>query len=154
MSKEISNFQIENAIDNIGDEDLNSNFVVVFPSNRMNKFINHSAMISSKKGKYAFVIANTDSKEKGGTHWWSIIDTEPKTDTFFFDSFGIDGLKHFIVQDDRKLIERVLFGTKTMTRTDNKIILRNIRLNLNACKNLSVEELNLTGIRDQQLYNY
>ena len=60
MSKGISNFQIENAIDNIGDEDLNNNFLGVFPSNRMNKFINHSAMISSKKGKYPFVIANTD----------------------------------------------------------------------------------------------
>ena len=40
MNKGISNFQIENAIDNIGDEDLNNNFVGVFPSNHMNKFIN------------------------------------------------------------------------------------------------------------------
>ena len=99
MSKEISSFQIENAIDNIGDEDLNNDFVVVFPSNCMNKFTNHSAMISSKKGKYPFAIANTDSSEKGRTHWSSILDIEPKTDVFFFDSFGIDGLKHFIVQD-------------------------------------------------------
>ena len=96
------NFQIENAIDNIGDENLNNNFVGVFPSNRMNKFINHSAMISSKKGKYPFVIANTDSSEKGGTHRWSILDIEPKADIFFFDSFGIDGLKHSIVRDYRK----------------------------------------------------
>ena len=64
MIKGISNVQIENAIENIGDEDLNDNFVGVFPSNRMSKFINHSAMISSKKGKYPFVIANTD-REKG-----------------------------------------------------------------------------------------
>ena len=40
MNKGISNFQIENVIDNIGDEDLNNNFVGVFPSNHMNKFIN------------------------------------------------------------------------------------------------------------------
>ena len=64
MSKGISNFQIENAIDNIGGEDLNNNFVGVFPSNRMNRFIDHSVMICSKKGKYPFVIANTDSSEK------------------------------------------------------------------------------------------
>ena len=31
----------------------------------MNKFINHSAMISSSKGKYPFIIANTDTSEKG-----------------------------------------------------------------------------------------
>ena len=100
-------------------------FVDVFLSNRMSKFINHSAMIPSKNGKFPFVIANTDSSEKGGTHWWSILDIEPKTDIFFFDSFGIDGLKHFIVQDDRKIIEKVLFGTEKMTRTDSKITLCN-----------------------------
>ena len=55
----------------------------------------------------------------GGTHWWSILDIEPKTDIFFFDSFGIDGLKHFIKQDDRKIIEKILFGIEKMTRTVN-----------------------------------
>ena len=41
MRRGISNFQIENAIKNIGNEDLDDNFVGVFPSNPMNKFINH-----------------------------------------------------------------------------------------------------------------
>ena len=40
LSKVISNVQIENAIENIEDNDLNDNFVGVFPSNRMSKFIN------------------------------------------------------------------------------------------------------------------
>ena len=60
---------------------------------------------------------------------------------FFFDSFGLDGLKHFIIQDDRNVIEKILFGTEKMTRTDNKITLCNISFNLNNCKNLSTEEL-------------
>ena len=111
ISKGVSNFQIENAIKNIRDEDLDDNFVSVFPSNHINKFINHVATISEKQGKYSFIIANTDSSEKGGIHWWSILDIEPKTDIFFFDSFGLDGLKHFIMQDDRNVIEKVLFGT-------------------------------------------
>ena len=58
MIKGISNVQIPNAIRNIGDEDLNDNFVGVFPSNHLNKFINHAAMISEKQVKYPFVIAN------------------------------------------------------------------------------------------------
>ena len=66
MIKSISNVQIENAIENIEDDDLNDNFVSVFPSNRMSKFINHSAVISSEKGKYLFVIASADSSEKAG----------------------------------------------------------------------------------------
>ena len=59
----ISNFQIENAITNVGDDDLISSFVGVFLSNYMNKFIDHPAMVSSK-GKYPFIIANTDSSNK------------------------------------------------------------------------------------------
>ena len=59
--------------------------------------------------------------------------------TFF--SFGIDGLKNFIIQDDRKVIEKILFATKQMTRTDNKITLANVKFNLNACKNLTKREL-------------
>ena len=56
-------------------------------------------MISSK-GKYPFIIANTDSSEKPGMHWCSILDIEPKTNIFFFDSFDLDALKHFIMQED------------------------------------------------------
>ena len=140
MSKGISNLQNENTIENLEGNDLNNNFVGVFLSNCMNKFINHSA-ISSKKGKYPFVIASTNSSEKGGTHWWSILDIEPKTDIFFFDSFEIDSLKHLIVQDHKKIIQKILFGTEKMTRTDCKITLCKIQFNLNAYEHLSKKEL-------------
>ena len=102
-----SNFQIEDAIKNIGEKDLIDNFVGVFTSNYMNKFIDHAAMISDK-GKYPFIIANTDSSDKSGDHWWSILDIEPKTDIFFFDSFGLDGLSHFIVQDEKPVVEKIV----------------------------------------------
>ena len=60
---------------------------------------------------------------------------------FFFDRFGVDGLKSFIIQDDKKVIEKILFETEQLTRTDNKITLVNMKFNLNACKNLSKREL-------------
>ena len=50
MSNGISNFQIKEAFKNIGDEDIENNFVGVFPSNHMNKFIAHKLIISEKKG--------------------------------------------------------------------------------------------------------
>ena len=120
---------------------MDDNFVGVFPSNHINKFINHVAMISEKQGKYSFIIANTDSSEKGGIHWWSILDIEPKTDIFFFDSFGLDGLKHFIIRDGRNVVEKVLFETEKMTKTDKRITYFNKRFNFNTYKNLSVQEL-------------
>ena len=103
----ISNFQIENAIQNIRDNDLIDNFVGVFFSNYMIKFIDYASMISDK-GKYSFIIANTDNSEKPGVHWWSILDIEPKTDIFYLILLVLDGLNHFIVQDDKPIVEKIL----------------------------------------------
>ena len=141
MAKGISNFKIAKVFKEMEDEDIKNNFVAVFPLNFMNEFINHAAMISEKKGKYPLIIANTDSSSKRETHWWRIFYIEPKIDIFFFDSFGLDGLRHFITQDDKKVIEKILFATEKMTKTDNKITLVNVKFNLNACKNLSKKVL-------------
>ena len=86
----------------------------------MNKFIDHKMMISEKKGKHPFLIPNTDSSSKEEIYWWRMLDIETKTDIFFFDTFGLDGLKAFIIQDDKRVIEKILFGTEQMTRTNNK----------------------------------
>ena len=48
-SRGISSFRIQNSIANIGDDDLTNNFVDVFPSNYMNKFIDHAALMKEKK---------------------------------------------------------------------------------------------------------
>ena len=55
------------------------------------------------------------------------MDIEPRVD-FFFYSFGVDGLKSFIMQDDKKAIEKILLVTEQLTKTDNKITLVNINL--------------------------
>ena len=108
----------------------------------MNKFINHAAMISDK-GKYPFIIANVDSSGKPGVYWWSILDIEPRNDIFFFDSFGLGGLKYFIIQDYKKIIDKILLGIEQMDKTDKKITLCKIKFNLGACKELTKEEKQL-----------
>ena len=95
-------------------------------------------------GKYPFIIANTDDSEKDGTYWWSILDIEPRTDIFFFfffDLYGLDGLKHLIIQDDRKIIDKILIGIDKMDRTDKKITLCKIKFSLSACKELTEDEI-------------
>ena len=94
------------------------------------------------------MVANTDNSSKSRTHWWSVLDIEPKADIFFSNSFDVDGSKNFIIQDDKKAIGKILFGTDKMKRIDDKMTLVNIRFNLNAWKNLSqkeLEALNNTG---------
>ena len=55
MSSGISNFQIEEAFKNIVDNDINNNFVAVFPWKHMNKFIDQKLMISEKKGNISLL---------------------------------------------------------------------------------------------------
>ena len=121
-------------------EDLSENFVGGFPSNYMNKFINHAAMISDR-GKSPFIIANTGASNKPGIHWWNILDIEQRTDIFFFDSFGLYGLKHFIITDDKPIFDKIVLGIEQMNRSDDKITLCKIKFNLAACKELTKKEI-------------
>ena len=130
----ISNFQIEEAFKKINDEDLLDNFVEVFPSNYMNKFINHAAMIEDS-GKFPVIIANTDASNKPGVHWWSILDIEPRTDIFFFDSYRLEGLKHFIIQDDKPIVDKILLEIEKMDKSENKITLCKIKFKKNKKNN-------------------
>ena len=60
---------------------------------------------------------------------------------FFFDSFGLDSLKHFIIQGNRKIIDKILIGIEQINKTDQKITLCKIKFNLCACKELSKKEI-------------
>lgn len=111
-------------------------------------------MISESKGKIPYLIANTDSSNEPRTHWWSVLDIEPKTDIFFLDSFGLDCLKEFVIQDDQKIIEKILFGIEKLTRTDDKITLVNIKFNLHACLNLSKKEIENLSDRARKFFHF
>ena len=82
MLKGISNFQIENAIKSVNDKDLPNNFVDVFPSNKMTRFMVYKQLINQKTGKYPFLISNTDNSTKDSEHWRSILDIYPKKTCF------------------------------------------------------------------------
>lgn len=56
------------------------------------------------------LVSNMDRYDKQGTHWWSILDLHPKKEVFSFNTFGLKGLKHFIMQGDIKIINQILYG--------------------------------------------
>ena len=79
----ISNETIVNFFENETDVDLTINFVGVFPSNYVTKFISfHEMMI--EKNRYPFIIMNTDRSDKNGTYWWSFLDLHERKEFFFF----------------------------------------------------------------------
>ena len=127
----ISNEAIEDFFEKINDEDLKSNFIGVFPSNFINKFISyHSIMKDRSKLKYPFIIMNTDRSDRAGTHWWSFLDLHPKKEIFLFDSFGFEGLKKFIIDNDKKLLNKVLFNLNKFEKSDRKITLISIKFSM------------------------
>ena len=93
MSRGISNFEIEKVFKEINNEDINKNFLGVFPSDKINKFIMFEKMMLGKK--YLFIISNTDRSDKDGTRWWSILNISPESELLHFDSFRISGMKPF-----------------------------------------------------------
>ena len=105
----ISNFTIEKVINEI-DDDLKTNFVGVFPSNHTFRFLRFADLVREKKAPYPFMIMNTDRAGKTGTHWWSFLEISSKENIFLFDSFGFIGLKEFIIDNDRKTIDKFFYG--------------------------------------------
>ena len=151
--KGISNFQIENAIKAVNDEDLSNNFVGAFPSNKMARFIDYKQLINQKTAKYPFLISNTDDSRKDGEHWWSILHIAPKEHLFFFDSFGVEEFKNFIIADDNKTVQKILSGTERMMQTDDKVTLVNIKFSISSCEKLSNKDIkNLTNTATDFFY--
>ena len=56
-------------------------------------------------------------------HWWSFLDIQPKKTLLLFDSHGLDGFKYFIVDNDEKIIDKLLYNFKNckIDNADTKI---------------------------------
>ena len=127
----ISNEAIEDFFEKVNDEDLKNNFIGVFPSNYINRFISYHSIIKDRpKVKYPFIIMNTDRSDRAGTHWWSFLDLHPKKEIFLFDSFGFEGFKKFIIDNDKKVLNKVLFGLHKFKKNDQKITLISLRFSM------------------------
>ena len=127
----ISNEAIEDFIEKVNDKDLKNNFIGVFPSNYINRFISYHSIIKDRsKVKYPFIIMNTDRSDRAGTQWWSFLDLHHKKEIFLFDSFGFQGFKKFIIDNDRKVLNKVLFGLNKFQKSDHKITLISVKFSM------------------------
>ena len=65
------------------------------------KYITFYEIIKRRNVKYPFEIFNTDKENEPGVPWWRFLDVDPKNNLFLFDSFGLEGFKLFIVNNDQ-----------------------------------------------------
>ena len=63
-----------------------------------------------EKNRYPFIIMNTDRSDKNRTHWWSFLNLYERKETFLFDSFGFEGFKEFIIDNDKNILNKILCG--------------------------------------------
>ena len=115
----ISNELIVDFFEKETDDDLKNNFVGVFPSNYVTRFIYFHEMMRLKQ-KYPFIIMNTERSDRNGTHWWSFLDLHERKEIFLFDSFGFEGLKKFVIDNDKNILNKILFGLKSFKRKTKK----------------------------------
>ena len=118
----------------------------------MNKFVNFQQIMKIRGTNYPFLISNTDSFDKVGTHWWGILDIHLKAEIFFFDWFGLDGLKNFVIQDDQKIVQKK--EIEKMTKTDNKLTLVKINFSLKAFATLKSGEFESLSKTAQVFFHF
>ena len=132
----ISNEAIDDFFEKVNDDDIKNNFIGVFSSNKINKFISYHSIIKDRKVKYPFIIMNTDRSDRPGTHWWSFLDLHPNKQILLFDSFGFEGLKKFIIDNDKKLLNKILFNLDKFEKADRKITLISLKFSMREYKKI------------------
>ena len=112
----ISNQNTSNFIEEKTNNDIKEIFVGVFSSNFIAKSITFHGMMNEKGARYPFFIMNTDRSNKKGMYWWSFLDLHPKKEVFLFSSFGFDGFKEFLLQDDKKFLIKFFIEFKNFLK--------------------------------------
>ena len=111
----ISNLTIEEFINEENDH-LKKILFGVFPSNFITGFIAFHQLIKEKNGSYSFIIMNTDRSNEKGSHRWSVLEFHNRKKLLLFDSFSFEGLKEFIISNDKKRIDKILFDLKKFSK--------------------------------------
>ena len=142
----INNIEIEQFFNDETNEDLKRNFVSVYSSDSITKYINCYDIIKEKRAKYPFAIFNTNRENKPGAHWWSFLDIHPKKDLFLFDSFGFIWFKQFIVDNDKNIIDKMLGYLEKFNKKDTKISLVSLTFSIESYTKVKEKSLdNLTN---------
>ena len=117
MNKGLSNFQIDDSFKDEENEDL-KNYMGPYSVDSVTKYINFYKIIKQRNAKYPFAIFNTDKENKPGVHF---MDIHPKNKLFLFDSFGVEGFRLSIVNNDQQIINQLFYNfSKCQSKTNQK----------------------------------
>ena len=134
MSRGISNHQIDKFFKE-QNEVLQQNYMGTYSIDSITKYIDFYGIIKKRNAQYPFAIFNTSTENEKGEHWWSFLDIRPKNTLFLFDSLGLDGFKGFIVNNQDKVINSLLYNFQ---KCENEKISQKLKLcSMKFCKFLA-----------------
>ena len=91
----IWNHTIVDFIEKKTSEDVRKNFVGVFSSHYVTRFVTFCSMTTETGARYPFIIMNADHCHKKSTHWWSFLDLHLKENPFYLKALVLRGQKNF-----------------------------------------------------------
>ena len=115
MDKGITNLEINKFFENEEEnQDIKNNYMGVYSMDSITRYRNFYEIIKKRNGRNPFAIFNTDKHNKPGTHWWSFMDICPplQKNLQLLDSLGIEGFKFFIVDNDKNILDELLYNFK------------------------------------------
>ena len=129
MSKGLSNFQIDDFFKDEENKELKKNYMGTYSIDSITKYINFYEIIKRRNVKYPFAIFNTNKENEPDVHWLSFLDIDPKNNLFLFDSFGLEGFKLFIGNNDQQIINQLLYNFgKCKIKSNEKLTLCSMKI--------------------------
>ena len=111
----------------------------IYSMHSITRYINFYEIIKKRNAKYPFAAFYTDRHNELGTHWWSFMDIHPpKNNLMLYKSLGLDGFKIFIVDNDERIIDELLFNFKKckISLTDQKITICEMKFSVSTWENM------------------
>ena len=82
MDKGITNLEINKFFENEENQDIKNNYMGVYSTDSITRYINFYEIIKKRNAKYPFAIFNTDKNNKLDTHWWKFYGYSPQKKSY------------------------------------------------------------------------
>ena len=82
MDKGMTNLEINKFFENEENQDIKNNYMGVYSTDSITRYINFYEIIKKRNAKYPFAIFNTDKNNKLGTHWWKFYGYSPQKKSY------------------------------------------------------------------------
>ena len=114
----ISNITIYKFFENEND-DLKKNFIGLYSSNSITRFINYYKIVKEKDCCYPCAIFNTIR-----------VNIYPNIELLLFNNEGFQGLKYFIIDNDERTINKLLYNLNKFNKKDKTINLVSLKFSI------------------------